>query len=132
MQIVRAARELRAELARRLAPMGLHPGQEQLLVRLWSRDGQSQADLADDLGIEPPTLTRMVHRLEAGGFVARHPHPDDRRSVQVWLTERGRTVRPRVQRVLRGLRSSATEGLTDRQEAQLVRLLDRVADNLAS
>ena len=131
VQIARAARELRAELARRLAPIGLHPGQEQLLGLLWDDDGRSQAQLAEELGIEPPTVTRMVHRLEANGFVARHPHPTDRRSVQVWLTDHGREIRPRVRRILRGLRNQATEGMSEHQEAQLVGLLDRVADNVS-
>lgn len=130
VQIVRAARELRAELARRLAPLGLHPGQEQLLEMLWETDGRAQAEVAAELGIEPPTVTRMVQRLEANGFVERAAHPVDRRSVQVWLTEQGREVRPRVRRVLRGLRQQATRGLTERQEAQLATLLDRVSANL--
>jgi DNA-binding MarR family transcriptional regulator len=93
------ARALRARHAAMLAPHGLHPGQDALLMALWQQPGLRQTDLATLLGVEPPTITRMVHRLERGGLVERRPDPDDGRTVRVHPTPRARLLEAVVRRV---------------------------------
>jgi DNA-binding MarR family transcriptional regulator len=128
--LARAARTQRTLVAAGLSPVGLHPGQDALLRCLWSRDGQTQSELVETLGVEPPTVTKMVHRLEEAGFVTRRPYPGDRRVSTVWLTDDGRRVRQRVQRVHNGIISGAVNGLSADQTATLCELLSVVADNL--
>lgn len=130
--IIRLARAHRAEMARQLAPLGLHPGQEQLLAQLWRQDGRTQAELAELLGVEPPTVTKMIGRLESAGFVARHRHPEDRRATQVWLTEAGWAVRRDVQRGLARVAKRVTAGMSERQQASLGALLHQAAANLGA
>jgi len=113
-----------------LAPLGLHPGQDALLRCLWASDGQTQSDLVEQLGVEAPTVTKMVHRLEAGGFVRRRPHPTDRRATQVWLTASGRAIRSDVQKVRTRINRRLLGGLSPRQQATLVSLLGKVDVNL--
>lgn len=48
-------------------------------------------DLAQRLMLGSGTLTTMLDRLESAGYVARTPNPDDRRSLLIELTERGRS-----------------------------------------
>lgn len=128
--LVKAARSQRILAASMLAPLGLHPGQDDLLRCLWRRDGQVQSDLVEQLGVEPPTVTKMVHRLESVGFVQRRPHPSDRRATQVWLTPSGRDLRPAVQRVRTRVERRVMTGMSPRQAAMLRSLLERVAHNL--
>jgi DNA-binding MarR family transcriptional regulator len=130
--IVRLARAHRAELARQLGGVGLHPGQEQLLAQLWMEDGRTQADLAEVLGVEPPTVTKMIGRLEVAGFVVRHPHPEDRRATQVWLTDAGWGVRRDVQRALARVARRTTAGMSERQQASLRTLMAQAAGNLGA
>jgi len=111
--------------------LGLHPGQDALLRCLWSSDGQTQSDLVEQLGVEAPTVTKMVHRLEAAGFVKRRPHPTDRRATQVWLTASGRAIRPDVQKVRNRVNRKLAAGLSPRQQDTLASLLTKVNDNLA-
>ncbi|MDP9300580.1 MAG: MarR family transcriptional regulator [Actinomycetota bacterium] len=47
-------------------------------------------DLAAAESVRPPTMTRLVDGLEHEGLVNREPHPDDRRSVRVRVTAKGR------------------------------------------
>jgi DNA-binding MarR family transcriptional regulator len=47
------------------------------------------AELADYLGLEKSTMTGLVARAETRGLMARSPNPDDRRAVDVTLTETG-------------------------------------------
>lgn len=128
--LARAARLARTRQAAGLAPLGLHPGQDALLRCLWETDGQTQADLAEQLGVEAPTVTKMVARLEAGGFVRRKAHPRDRRASQVWLTAQGKAVRANVNRARTRVGTRMTSGLSDRQQATLASLLRAVGDNL--
>jgi MarR family transcriptional regulator, organic hydroperoxide resistance regulator len=127
----RVARSHRTLSANLLAPLGLHPGQDSLLRCLWSDDGQTQSDLVEQLGVEAPTVTKMVHRLEAAGFVTRRSHPTDRRATQVWLTTSGRAIRSDVQKVRNRVNRRLSAGLSPRQQSTLVGLLNKLNDNLA-
>jgi DNA-binding MarR family transcriptional regulator len=128
--LIRAARAQRGQAARLLAPHGLYPGQEALLQALWDRDGRTQADLAEELGVEPPTITKMLQRMEQADLVERTGDPEDRRALRVHLTARGKRLRPRVERALAELQSRTVAGLSAREQAQLRALLERVAANL--
>jgi DNA-binding MarR family transcriptional regulator len=48
--------------------------------------------LSESLLVSSGTLTNRLDRLEAKGLIERHPNPEDRRSVEVALTERGRRI----------------------------------------
>ena len=78
-----------------LAPLGLHPGQEVLLLEL-DEGPRSQAQLAAASGCEPPTITHSVRKLEAAGLVVRRPSSTDGRVVIVELSEHGKAVLPRL------------------------------------
>ena len=47
--------------------VGLHPGQELLLMHLWDAGPQRQADLASEFGTDSASMTRTVQRLEESG-----------------------------------------------------------------
>lgn len=124
--LTRAARAQRSLTAARLADLGLYPGQDDLLRCLWRKDGQTQVELVSQLGVESPTVTKMVGRLETAGFVRRRRHPADRRATQVWLTPAGRALRPHVQRLRSASTRELVAPLTERQQATLVNLLERI------
>ena len=56
-------------------------------------------ELADVERVQPPTMTKIVGKLEERGLVARTPHPTDRRQVILAATEHGRTVYAQFERV---------------------------------
>ena len=91
-------RTLRARQAALLAPHGLHPGQDALLMLLWQHPGMRQVDIALRLGVEAPTITRMLRRLERGGLVERRRDPDDARTLRVHPTPRARLLEAMVRR----------------------------------
>jgi DNA-binding MarR family transcriptional regulator len=130
--LVRAARAHRVAAAQLLSEVGLHPGQEALLMELWQGDGRTQAELAEALAVEPPTITKMLQRMEVAGLVQRKPHPDDRRAQRVYLTARGKRLQQKVDRLWLQLANRAVSGLSDRQQASLRSLLGTVTDNLSA
>jgi MarR family transcriptional regulator, transcriptional regulator for hemolysin len=90
----------------------------------------SQRSIASDVGVEGPTLTHHLNRMEAAGLVTRERDPLNRRAHQVGLTAAGReefrSLLVTVQAFDRRLRS----GFTPEELETLRRLLRRLADNV--
>ncbi|CAG7657899.1 MarR family winged helix-turn-helix transcriptional regulator [Actinacidiphila bryophytorum] len=130
--ILRLAHAHRAVAATLLQELGLYPGQELLLMRLWESDHQSQTALAESLQLDPSTVTRTVQRLEQQGFITRNPSTTDRRSLIVSLTPAGNALRAQVEKAWGTLAEITTAGMPDRPRAEALRLLRRMETNLRS
>src|SRR6185295_10348955 len=87
-----AQRLLRKRFEARAASYGLSTAQWRLLVRLVKEEGSTQARLAEYLEIEPISVSRLVDRMEAGGWVARKQDASDRRVRMIFPTDRSRSA----------------------------------------
>jgi MarR family transcriptional regulator, organic hydroperoxide resistance regulator len=130
VKLMRVARAHRTMAASLLSEVGLHPGQEALLMELWDQDGRTQANLAAALGVEPPTVTKMLQRMENAGLVDRRPDKNDRRAIRVHLTPKGRRLKSKVDKLWVELQDRTVEGLSDRQQSSLRSLLNSLETNL--
>jgi DNA-binding MarR family transcriptional regulator len=81
-----------ADMTRGLAAQGLTPARTHLLWELGRRGASTQRVLAEALDVSARNVTGLVDALERTGFVARQPHPEDRRATLVTLTEQGAAV----------------------------------------
>jgi MarR family transcriptional regulator, organic hydroperoxide resistance regulator len=113
-----------------LGDLGLFSGQEILLMHLWESDGLSQLELGARMEIEPPTLTKMLNRLEKTGLVERRRDPNDARICRVYLTDKGWSLREPVTRCWRAIEQRVLTNLTLEEQILLRRLLLQVRHNL--
>lgn len=120
----------RARVGALLAGYGLHVGQEMVLVELWHEDGLRGGELAGRLGVEPPTVTKMLRRLEGCGLVERRRDPSDARSFRVHLTNEGRALEEPVARCWEEVEETMLAGLNEAQRRSFRELLIRVRSNL--
>ncbi|GAA4292146.1 MarR family winged helix-turn-helix transcriptional regulator [Actinomadura luteofluorescens] len=120
----------RARAAALLAPLGLHPGQEALLLELARTGPRIQAQLSEALGCEPPSVTLMTRKLEASGHVRRRPAPSDRRASIVELTDSGAALAERVKDLWCALAEETVTGLPERTVADLPGLLATLTANV--
>ncbi len=81
----------------------LTPEQWMVLVRLWERDGRSQADLAAAIVRDAPTTSRIVSSMASRGLVRRGTDPEDGRTRVVLLTKKGQEARTTLVPVVREL-----------------------------
>ena len=128
--LAQAARAHRAEMQERIAGLGLHVGQELLIIDIHHHPDTTQGELVQRIGIEQPTIARALSRMQRTGFVQRFPDPDDRRVIRLRLTERGAAVVKDVLGAWTGLESRSTAELSDSEVAQLTSLLNKIRDNL--
>lgn len=110
------ARSWRTALNQRLKPLGLSQSRWRAL-RFLSRvpEGLTQVDLARMLGIEAPTVTRLVIQLEQDGLVRRRAMAGDARSKTVHLTPKAKKLIVRIDATVRQLRAETIGRLTDAQ-----------------
>lgn len=120
----------RARAAELLAPLGLYPGQEALLLELARTGPMIQAQLGEALGCEPPSVTLMARKLEASGHVRRTPAPTDKRASIVELTDTGKALVDQVKQLWRSLADETVTGLPARTVAELPGVLGTLTENV--
>jgi DNA-binding MarR family transcriptional regulator len=129
-QLCKAHRyEIDSALRRELS---LRAGQEMMLLQLLADDGISQSQLVERLCVEPPTVTKMIQRMEEQGFVERSPDANDARVMRVYVTERGRAMHVAMEQCWMDVDRRATHGMTPEERALLRRLLIQMRDNLGA
>jgi DNA-binding MarR family transcriptional regulator len=128
--LAKVCRAHRVYVGELLAEHGLHVGQEMVLVELWQDDGLRGGELAERLGVEHPTITKMLRRLEGCGLVERRADPEDARSLRVYLTGQGRALDGPVLSCWERAEQTALAGMNAGDRQTFRRLLDRVQSNL--
>jgi MarR family transcriptional regulator, organic hydroperoxide resistance regulator len=79
-----------------LEPLGLTYPQYLVLASLAGQDGQTVSQLGSGLGLESNTLTPLLKRMEAAGWVLRSRDRMDERQVRLSLTEAGKALAART------------------------------------
>ncbi len=120
----------RQALDRRLRPLGLSQATWKTLFNLDRfGEGMTQRALAERMGIEGPTLVRLLDNLERGGLVERRPAPGDRRAKSLHLTARARDLLVTLHRVADEVRDEMLADLREDELRRAVAVLRRVAGN---
>jgi DNA-binding MarR family transcriptional regulator len=107
-----------------LEPLGLTHPQYLVMLALWEQDPRSGRELAGLLQLDPGTLTPLLKRLEAAGYLVRRRDPADERSLAVTLTPAGRALRSGAERIPPAIIDRLGMGLDELQ--QLHGVLTRV------
>jgi DNA-binding MarR family transcriptional regulator len=122
-------RSLRRNWAAELGAWDLSPHQARALRVVAESDATRPTDLARALRIAPRSATEVVDDLAAKGLVHREPSPSDRRAVLVHLTDQGRAVSDQVRRARESNSERFFARLSQRDRADLSRILHRLMDD---
>jgi DNA-binding MarR family transcriptional regulator len=111
-----------------LAEIGLTYGQYLAMLALWERRELGIGELCSILDLDTGTVSPLVKRLEAIGFVERERRTDDERAVSVKLTAAGAALEKKARSVPKAIASCLLAEETDYGEmrAMLEKMLDRV------
>ena len=94
-----AARSVIALYRPVLEPLNLTHPQYLVMLALWEREPRSVKDLSDALQLEPATLSPLLKRLEANGYIERRRNAADERALEVTLTHAGRELRAEAEEI---------------------------------
>jgi len=109
-------------------PVPLSPGEFGILVLVERNPDLSQTALARAIGVDRSTLVPILDRLERNGLVARKAAPRDRRRHALALGRRGVRLMAGYVATVRKHEKRIQRGLSPRETAQLLRLLDRLRE----
>jgi DNA-binding MarR family transcriptional regulator len=100
------------------------------MILLWSQDDQTVGELGQNLFLQSNTLTPMLKRLEALGYIKRSRDSADERQVGINLTEAGRRLHQQASDIVRCVRDAT--GLREKQVKELTREVDALRTALES
>lgn len=108
-----------------LVPYDLTGSQFKILMVLYQSPAGSvrQADIESKFSMTNPTVTGLVQKLEAKGLVKRMPHPEDKRSKVLVLTDRAMEMKEELVALADSLEQQMTHNLTESECDQLAGLL---------
>lgn len=117
------------EVERQLAHTELTNAQWIPIYKLYTKRASTVAELARECQLDAGSTTRMLDRLEAKGLCQRKRSEEDRRVVQIALTEAGEAAAAEIPRVLSGVQNAHLAGFSTEEFETLKNLLQRVLDN---
>src|ERR1700689_3244991 len=121
---------LRASIKAELAKHGVPWSVWYYLRVLWEHNGISQRELTERVGVMQPNTVSALQTMVKAGWVA-VARGEDRRSTLVSLTPKGRRLMQRMLPEIRAaVRPVLLDGFSDREEAELRRLLNKISNNV--
>lgn len=132
-QLGQTARAWRAELDRRMAPLGLTDARGFTLLQLSRGDGAlTQKTLAGLAGVQGPTLVRVIDWLEKEELVSRSASSTDRRSKLLVLTPQGARLAGRIEQIAAEVRDELFQGMDTQAIEQCLRVFQQLRARLAA
>ena len=112
--------------------VGLTPGEIRALGYVIRFSGARQTVLAEQMGVEPMTLSAYLDRLEARGLIARRMDPGDRRAKLIEPTEEAYAVMRALDPLFTRIYQQLTQGLDADEMGVLARSLEKLRANLTT
>lgn len=127
--ISRAHHNLASKVFREI---GLYRGQPPVLTELGKQEGITQSELAERLELTQATMTNLLNRLEASGFIHRQRNSRDSRCSNLYLSEAGKEKLAEIRKATLHIDQTAFNGFTAEEEEVLNGFLKRIHKNLVA
>lgn len=117
-------------LQQQIAPYGLTLGMWYFLRALWDEDGLTQRELSVIVGTMEPTTLTAIRAMEREGLVRRQKNVEDRRKLNIFLTERGRALKSELLPLAKKVVDDSMAGFTEAERQTFLGDLKAVQRNL--
>jgi DNA-binding MarR family transcriptional regulator len=92
----KAYQKTHGNFKRHLQECRLTPAQSLVIMALWEDEGLSAGELGKKLSFDYATLSGILDRLADGGWIIKKTSEDDRRALQIYLTDQGRGMTGKI------------------------------------
>jgi DNA-binding MarR family transcriptional regulator len=110
--------------------IGLTQGQPKVLDFLVLNNGCIQKDIAENCRIEPATVTSLLANMEKNALVYRTQNSENRRILNVFLTDKGITMQKQVTKIFNALDELCFKDFSEQEKTDAINLLIRIQNNL--
>lgn len=114
----------------RMEDMELNPSQAGILFILNSHGRLSQRQLAQKIGITPPSMTVTLRKLEELGFIHKEPDEKDQRIIRIRLSEVGKECIEKLKSIMDEMEEILYQGFSVEEKLLFRRLLLAMRENL--
>ena len=125
-QLAKAYQKAHSLFKKRLLPYALTPIQHLILEALWMEDGISQKEIGIRLVLDRATRSGVLDRMASGGWVIKEQDPEDKRTLRICLTEKGRDMKTSLARERNQANEELLSSLNLEEKVLLKRLLKDV------
>ncbi len=125
-------RRIKQAVSARVSDLRLSPGQFWMLFRIFDCEGGSLGELAQQAGMDEPTVSRVVFALARRGLVHSGVDPVDRRRARLTLTPEGHSLTERLLPVAAEIRDAVEGALTPAERGVVAASLERAVARLES
>ena len=129
-ELLKVNRKLRTMFDARVKTRGLTLARARLLMQIAEREGDTQAELAELMHIEQPSLVGLLDGLEKKGLVVRCTTDDDRRAKRIFLTPAARRETDGMIAYVEELRCQVLAGVDDADIESATRVLSILSRNI--
>jgi len=124
-------RSVQKHFARELAQYHIGWGHFAILMSLYNQEGRSQDSLAQSKGFDKTMIAKSILRLEKEGIVYRKIDQEDKRIKRLYLTEKGRKLRPEMERIGFELNVFLLKGFDSDKLSSATEIVRKIALNAA-
>jgi DNA-binding MarR family transcriptional regulator len=125
-QLAKASQLANRFLAQKVSELNITPVQALVLGFLHQEDQITSSELGRKTELDSATLTGILDRLEAAGYIERKSNPDDRRSIHIHLTPDGNTLSRQAVRVIGSANIEFLQTLTKEQKRDLLEIIKKL------
>ena len=114
----------------RVREMGVQQGQMPIIMIVYGHNGCSQKEIAEQMGVTPPTVNVSIQRLEKADIVCRKRDEKDQRIMRVYLTENGRRIVGEIKQQSRDVEKVMFSNFSDAELCLMRRFFEQILDNI--
>lgn len=123
---------LKAELLRRTRTYHITAEQWGILNFIACTDGITQAELSDRTLKDKPNIGRITEKLTDKGLLEKRPHPSDKRSHRLYMTDAGSSLHDVLVPIVTEVITTATADISEEELSLLKQTLNKIYQNLES
>jgi DNA-binding MarR family transcriptional regulator len=123
-------RLLRAYADREAARFGITRAQWAVLAKVERAEGMKQTELAEQMEMQPITLTRLIDKLCDNGWIERRGDDTDRRVNRLYLRKTGRALLGKLSGLRSELTATALDGINPAEAQRLLIQLELIKENV--
>lgn len=115
---------------KRMEDIGLKPSQAGVLFVLNCEGRLSQRELAEKIGITPPSMTVALRKLEDRGYIVKEPDKEDQRIIRILLSDKGKECIEELKGIMDSMEELLFQGISSEERMFFRRLVLEMRKNL--